>query len=113
MFSSYGDQISGVLRTLVVIVVLTVALSLTLMAVIFLMSVHDRRRQIGVLRALGATQRFVLLSYMTEAAMLAAGRRPRRRGAGGGRRLLLPRPPRLRARLHDPAAVRAEHDRAS
>ena len=53
------------------IVVLTVALSLTLMAVIFLMSVHDRRRQIGVLRALGATQRFVLLSYMTEAAVLA------------------------------------------
>ena len=41
------------------------------MAVIFLMSVHDRRRQIGVLRALGATQRFVLLSYMTEAAVLA------------------------------------------
>lgn len=71
MFSSYGDQISGVLRTLVVIVVLTVALSLTLMAVIFLMSVHDRRRQIGVLRALGATQRFVLLAYMTEAAVLA------------------------------------------
>jgi putative ABC transport system permease protein len=71
MFSSYGDQISGVLRTLVVIVVLTVALSLALMAVIFLMSVHDRRRQIGVLRALGATQRFVLLAYMTEAAVLA------------------------------------------
>jgi len=71
MFSSYGDQITGVLRTLVVIVVLTVALSLALMAVIFLMSVHDRRRQIGVLRALGATQRFVLLAYMTEAALLA------------------------------------------
>jgi putative ABC transport system permease protein len=71
MFGSYGDQISGVLRTLVVIVVLTVALSLALMAVIFLMSVHDRRRQIGVLRALGATQRFVLLAYMTEAALLS------------------------------------------
>ena len=61
MFGSYGSQISGVLRTLVVIVVLTVVLSLALMAVIFWMSVHDRRRQIGVLRALGATQRFVLL----------------------------------------------------
>jgi putative ABC transport system permease protein len=71
LFSSYGSQISGVLRTLVVIVVLTVALSLALMAVIFWMSVHDRRRQIGVLRALGATQRFVLLAYMTEAALLA------------------------------------------
>ncbi len=71
MFSSYGDQISGVLRTLVVIVVLTVVLSLTLMAVIFWMSVNERSRQIGVLRALGATQRYVLLSYMTEAGILA------------------------------------------
>jgi putative ABC transport system permease protein len=71
LFGSYGDQISGVLRTLVVIVVLTVALSLALMAVVFWMSVHDRSRQIGVLRALGATQRVVLLAYMAEAALLA------------------------------------------
>ena len=71
MFSSYGDQISGVLRTLIVIVVLTVVLSLTLMAVVFWMSVHERSRQIGVLRALGATQRYVLLAYMTEAALLS------------------------------------------
>lgn len=71
MFSSYGDQISGVLRTLIVIVALTVVLSLTLMAVIFWMAVNERSRQIGVLRALGATQRYVLLAYMTEAAILA------------------------------------------
>lgn len=71
MFSSYGDQISGVLRTLIVIVVLTVVLSLTLMAVIFWMAVNERSRQIGVLRALGATQRYVLLAYMTEAGILA------------------------------------------
>ena len=71
IFSSYGAQISGVMRTMVVIVVLTVVLSLALMAVIFWMSVHERRRQIGVLRALGATQRVVLLAYMTEAALLA------------------------------------------
>ena len=71
MFGSYGSQISGVLRTLVVIVALTVVLSMALMAVVFWMSVHDRRRQIGVLRALGATQRFVLSAYMTEAALLS------------------------------------------
>jgi putative ABC transport system permease protein len=71
LFGSYGSQISGVLRTLIVIIVLTVVLSLALMAVIFWMSVHDRRRQIGVLRALGATQRYVLLAYMTEAGLLA------------------------------------------
>ena len=71
LFGTYGSQISGVLRTLVVVIVLTVVLSLALMAVVFWMSVHDRRRQIGVLRALGATQRYVLLAYMTEAGMLA------------------------------------------
>ena len=41
------------------------------MAVVFWMSVHERSRQIGVLRALGATQRYVLLAYMTEAALLS------------------------------------------
>jgi putative ABC transport system permease protein len=71
MFSSYGAQIAGVQRTMVVIVVLTVVLSLALMALVFWMAVHERSRQIGVLRALGATQRFVLLSYMTEAVLLA------------------------------------------
>ncbi len=71
MFGSYGAQISGVMRTMIVIVVLTVVLSLALMALVFWMAVHERSRQIGVLRALGATQRFVLLSYMTEAVLLA------------------------------------------
>jgi putative ABC transport system permease protein len=71
MFGSYGSQISGVLRTMLVVVALTVVLSLALMAVVFWMAVHERRRQIGVLRALGATQSFVLVSYMTEAVLLA------------------------------------------
>ena len=113
MFGSYGSQISGVLRTMVVIVVLTVVLSLALMALVFWMAVHERSRQIGVLRALGATQRFVLLSYMTEAVLLAL--------AGGLVGAVLaavgdvpvPRPARVGARLHDPAAVAREPGRAS
>ena len=71
LFQTYGTQVTGVLRTLVVIVALTVVLSLALMALVFWMSVRERSRQIGVLRALGATQRFVLAAYMTEAALLA------------------------------------------
>lgn len=71
MFGSYGSQISGVLRTMLLVVVLTVVLSLALMGLVFWMAVHERRQQIGVLRALGATQSFVLLSYMTEAVVLA------------------------------------------
>lgn len=71
MFGSYGSQISGVLRTMLLVVVLTVVLSLALMGLVFWMAVHERRQQIGVLRALGATQSFVLLSYMIEAVVLA------------------------------------------
>ena len=71
VFGSYGAQISGVLRTMLAVVALTVVLSLALVAIVFWMAVHDRRRQIGVLRALGATQGFVLLLFLTEAVSLA------------------------------------------
>jgi putative ABC transport system permease protein len=71
MFGSYSQQISGVLRTMLIVVALMVVLSLVAIAVVFWMSVHARHRQIGVLRALGATKSYVLLGFMTEAAILA------------------------------------------
>jgi putative ABC transport system permease protein len=71
MFGSYSNQISGVLRTLLIVVGLMVILSLVAIGVVFWMSVHARHRQIGVLRALGATKSYVLLTFMTEAMILA------------------------------------------
>ena len=35
------------------------------------MAAHERRRQLGVLRALGATRRFVMQTLLTEAGLLA------------------------------------------
>lgn len=71
MFSSYRDQISGLLRVLLIILALTLVLSAALLALVFSMAAHDRSRQIGVLRALGATRATVLRAFMTEAGLLA------------------------------------------
>jgi len=71
MFGAYRDQIGGLLRGMVVVVLLTIGLSLAVMALVFSMAVNERRRQIGVLRALGATRWAVLLSFLTEAVLLA------------------------------------------
>jgi putative ABC transport system permease protein len=71
MFGAYRAQISGLLRGTVIVLVLVAVLALALMALIFSMAVHERRRQIGVLRALGATRGAVLLSLLTEALLLA------------------------------------------
>jgi putative ABC transport system permease protein len=71
MFGTYRSQVSGLMRTMLIVLALTVALAAGITALVFWMAVHDRRRQIGVLRALGATQRYVMASYMTEAVLLA------------------------------------------
>jgi len=71
MFSNYRSQYDSMTRIMLIVLGLTLVLSLAVMALIFSIAVNERRRQIGVLRALGATQRVVLASFMTEAAMLA------------------------------------------
>jgi putative ABC transport system permease protein len=71
MFDSYRGQISGLLRGLTIVVALIAALALAVTAFVFSLSAHERRRQIGVLRALGATRRDVLVSLLAEALVLA------------------------------------------
>jgi putative ABC transport system permease protein len=71
MFSSYRAQITGLLRGLLIILALTIVLSGALLAMVFSMAAHERSRQIGVLRALGATRGAVLWSFLTEAGILA------------------------------------------
>jgi putative ABC transport system permease protein len=71
MFATYRVQITGLLRGVTIVLALIVALALAVTALVFSMAAHERRRQIGVLRALGATQGAVLLSFLCEALMLA------------------------------------------
>ena len=56
---------------------------------VLVISVLERRTEIGIRRALGATRRHIRLQFLVEAVLLAAGRRRGRRAArlGGDRRL--------------------------
>jgi putative ABC transport system permease protein len=71
MFASYRSQISGMLRIMLVVLGLLLVLALALTAALFAMAAHERRREIGVLRALGATRGAVLVSLLSEALVLA------------------------------------------
>ena len=71
MFKTYRSQMNGMRRGLVVIMVMAVVLSVAVLALAFSLAAHQRRRQIGVLRALGATRGAVVRAFLTEAEILA------------------------------------------
>lgn len=71
LFKAYRQQMTGILNTLVAILVITWLLSVVLIGLVFSMAAYERRRELGVLRALGATRNFVLRSLLTEAGLLA------------------------------------------
>ena len=71
LFGSFRTQMTGLVRGMLVVLGLTLVLSLLVISLIFSMAVHERRREIGVLRALGATRRAVLVSLLAEALILA------------------------------------------
>ncbi|MBA7640556.1 hypothetical protein ES703_48226 [subsurface metagenome] len=49
------------------------AVASLLIGLVFFMMVNERRREIGTLRALGASTNFILRMFLTESAMLALG----------------------------------------
>jgi putative ABC transport system permease protein len=71
LFSSSRTQLESLLNTVVVIMALIWPLAIALIGMVYLMAANERRRELGVLRALGATRRFVARSLLTEASLLA------------------------------------------
>jgi putative ABC transport system permease protein len=71
LFGSFRDQMQGQRAGMLTILGVVLALSLAIILLIFSMVVNERRREIGVLRALGATRGGVLRSLLTSAAVLA------------------------------------------
>ncbi|PKQ30236.1 MAG: hypothetical protein CVT60_01150 [Actinobacteria bacterium HGW-Actinobacteria-10] len=71
MFDAFRGQISTMRGGLLLALGLTVVLSLMLIAVVFSMATHERRREIGVWRALGATRGQVVQALVVQAALLA------------------------------------------
>ncbi|MBN1135046.1 MAG: FtsX-like permease family protein [Anaerolineae bacterium] len=71
LFQTQRTQMIGLLRTVLIMLSLTWLLSMLFMGLAFSLAVNERRRQIGVLRALGASQTAVLKSLLAESAILA------------------------------------------
>jgi putative ABC transport system permease protein len=71
MFQSYRAQMTGLLKTILVIMGITWVLSVVLIGLVFSMAANERRKELGVLRALGATRQFVFQSLLMEASLLA------------------------------------------
>lgn len=71
LFKGQREQILSLLNSVVMLLVITWVLAMALIAVVFSLAVNERRRHIGVMRALGASRAVVLKSLLLEALLLA------------------------------------------
>ena len=71
LFGTQRAQMKGLMKSVVALLVVVWALAVALTGIIFSMSLAERRREMGVLRALGATRPAVGASLLSEAAVLA------------------------------------------
>lgn len=71
LFQSQREDIQGMLRTISLLLGIAWLLSIALIGLVFSMAINDRRREIGVLRALGSTRGNMLASLLAEGLMLA------------------------------------------
>jgi putative ABC transport system permease protein len=72
LFGAFRKQLLGLLSGFVLLSVIAWALSGVLIGLIFSMSIHERRREVAVLRALGFTKFYVFRAMWVEAALLAS-----------------------------------------
>jgi len=66
-------QTAGLFRALWTTMIIIWAVASLLMGLVFFMMVNARRREIGTLRALGASSNFIFRLFLTESIMLALG----------------------------------------
>jgi len=71
LFRSSRMQLNSLLNTVVIVLGLIWPLAIVLIGMVYLMAANERRRELGVIRALGATSRFVRQSLLAEAGLLA------------------------------------------
>jgi putative ABC transport system permease protein len=73
LFGTFRDQMVGLLAGIMVFMTLAWILSAILISLVFATSINERRRQIAVFRAMGATQWYILRSLLAEGSLLALG----------------------------------------
>jgi putative ABC transport system permease protein len=71
LFQGQREQLLSLLNSVVALLAITWVLTMALIAVVFSLAVNERRRYIGVMRALGARRTTVLQSLLLEAVLLA------------------------------------------
>lgn len=70
MFGAFRDHMTLVLSGVAAVLVLALVLAFIFVALVSSMATHERRREIGVLRALGATRSAVVLSMSAQTAVV-------------------------------------------
>ncbi len=73
LFGTQRKQMSDLLKSIAALLLIVWLLAIGLTGVVFTLAVNDRRREMGVLRALGAPRHFVVRSLLGEVAVLAFG----------------------------------------
>lgn len=73
LFGTFRSQMNGLLWGFFAITVIVWAVTMILTGIVFSMAANERRREIAVLRAVGATRNFIFRSVLTEATLLALG----------------------------------------
>jgi putative ABC transport system permease protein len=71
LFGTFRNQMNGLLWGFFAITIVVWALAVVLIGLVFSMAANERRREMAVLRAIGATRSFIFRSILAEAAMLA------------------------------------------
>jgi putative ABC transport system permease protein len=73
LFLAFRERGERLRQVLLVLLVVTSGLSFSLIGLVFSMGISQRKKEIGVLRALGAKRQTVLKYLFVEAALLASG----------------------------------------
>jgi putative ABC transport system permease protein len=71
LFGAFRSQMNGLLWGFFFITVIIWVVAMILIAIIFSMAANERRREMAVLRALGATRKFIFTTLLAEASFLA------------------------------------------
>jgi putative ABC transport system permease protein len=71
-FQTQRSQMVGLLRTVLVLAAVTWLLSMAFVGLVFTLAANERRREMGTLRALGATSAIILRTLLLEGVTLAA-----------------------------------------
>ncbi len=71
LFQSSRTQLNSLLNVIAFMMAIIWPLAILLIGIVYLMAANERRRELGVLRALGATSRYIFASLLAEAGLLA------------------------------------------